>query len=157
MRLLGASLGGGIEQFRQRTAKIDGCSRQNPAYRYSRKTPVTFSYGGYFIIKLLKPYAKKYNGNCYFLTGNYKYIEPRMYNYIFKQYLKDAEINDINFHALRHTFATRAIEKGIDIKSLSEILGHSTVNMTLEKYVHPSLEQKRKQINKLNLLYSHVN
>ena len=106
-----------------------------------------------FIIKLLKPYAKKYNGNCYFLTGNYKYIEPRMYNYIFKQYLKDAEINDINFHALRHTFATRAIEKGIDIKSLSEILGHSTVNMTLEKYVHPSLEQKRKQINKLNVLF----
>lgn len=56
----------------------------------------------------------------------------------------------MNFHTLRHTFATRAIEKGINVKSVSEILGHSTVKMTLEKYVHITMEQKLKDINKLN-------
>ena len=102
-----------------------------------------------FLIKLLKLCPNSYNKNSYFLTGKCKYIEPRAYSYKFKKYLEQAKVNNINFHALRHTFATRAIEKGIDVKSLSEILGHSTVSITLEKYVHPSLEQKRKQINKL--------
>ena len=106
-----------------------------------------------FLIKLLIPYSKTYTVNSYFLSGDFNYIEPRAYSYKFKKYLEQAKVNNINFHALRHTFATRAIEKGIDVKSLSEILGHSTVSITLEKYVHPSLEQKRKQINKLNKMF----
>lgn len=101
------------------------------------------------IIKLLKKYKPMNRNSSYFLTGNIDYIEPRTLQNKFKKYLENAEIKDINFHALRHTFATRAIESGMDVKSLSEILGHSTVKITLEKYVHITMEQKRKQINKL--------
>ena len=72
------------------------------------------------------------------------------YNIDLKNYLEEAGVDYVNFHTLRHTFATRAIEKGINVKSVSEILGHSTVKMTLEKYVHITMEQKLKDINKLN-------
>ena len=58
-------------------------------------------------------------------------------------------MNEINYHALRHTFATRCIEEGFDIKSLSEILGHANVNITLNRYVHSSMEQKRKHMDRL--------
>lgn len=102
-----------------------------------------------YIISLLKKYTPINIRNTYFLTGNINYIEPRTMQNKFKKYLESAGIESINFHALRHTFATRAIESGMDIKSVSEILGHSTVKMTLEKYVHVTMEQKKKQINKL--------
>lgn len=59
-------------------------------------------------------------------------------------------MEDINYHALRHTFATRCIEEGFDMKSLSEILGHSSINITMNRYVHPSMEQKRKNMLKLD-------
>ena len=108
-----------------------------------RDIPLPYSLNA--LIKRLAPS----DNNLYFLSVTLKYIEPRAYQYKFKRYLKEAEIENINFHALRHTFATRAIENGIDIKSLSEILGHSSVNITLEKYVHSSMEQKRREINKL--------
>ncbi|MFR3411643.1 MAG: tyrosine-type recombinase/integrase [Coprococcus sp.] len=60
-----------------------------------------------------------------------------------KKVLKSAGIADANFHALRHTFATRCIELGFDVKSLSEILGHATVNITMNRYVHPTYEMKK--------------
>lgn len=101
------------------------------------------------IINLLKKYKSINRNNTYFLTGNMNYIEPRTLQNKFKKYLEKSGVENINFHALRHTFATRAIESGMDVKSVSEILGHSTVKMTLEKYVHITMEQKRKQINKL--------
>lgn len=101
------------------------------------------------IIILLKKYKPSNAELKYFLTGNINYIEPRTMQNKFKKYLEESDIDNINFHALRHTFATRAIESGIDVKSISEILGHSTVNMTLEKYVHITMEQKQRQINKL--------
>ena len=91
----------------------------------------------------------------YFLTGDKeKYIEPRTIQNRFKAVLKACDIEDANFHALRHTFATRCVEVGFDIKSLSEILGHSNVNITLNRYVHPTLELKRKNMSKLSDLFS---
>lgn len=101
------------------------------------------------IINLLNKYKPINRSNSYFLTGNMSYIEPRTLQNKYKKYLDKSGVENINFHALRHTFATRAIESGMDVKSVSEILGHSTVKMTLEKYVHITMEQKRKQINKL--------
>lgn len=101
-------------------------------------------------IKKVSDDQTKYSANLYFLTGNEKYMEPRTLQYRFKNYLEEAGVDYVNFHTLRHTFATRAIEKGINVKSVSEILGHSTVKMTLEKYVHITMEQKLKDINKLN-------
>ena len=91
--------------------------------------------------------------NSYFLTGTSKrYVEPRNMQNKFKKAIKDCGIENMNFHALRHTFATRCVELGFDIKSLSEILGHSSVNITLNRYVHPSMELKQQNMNKLSEL-----
>lgn len=79
--------------------------------------------------------------------------EPRTYQYRFHQLLKEAGIVSYNFHVLRHTFATNCIASGADIKSLSEILGHSGVNITLDRYVHPSEETKRMHLNALSAIY----
>lgn len=94
------------------------------------------------------------SSNAYFLTGSTdRFTEPRLFQYKFKKHLKEAGINEINFHALRHTFATRAVEQNFDVKSLSEILGHSTVGFTLDRYVHPSFELKKQSIEKLVACY----
>ena len=69
----------------------------------------------------------------------------------FKAYVRESGISTANFHALRHTFATRCVEVGFEIKSLSEILGHANVNITLNRYVHSSFELKCENMNKLNL------
>lgn len=114
-----------------------------------RKIPIP-----YFLLRELKKLSKHCSKESYILTSSEnRYIEPRAYQYKFKKYLKDAQIPNINFHALRHTFATRAIEQGMDVKSLSEILGHSTVNFTLERYVHPSFNLKKQNIEKLAVCY----
>ena len=91
------------------------------------------------------------SGRTYFLTGlKDKYIEPRTMQNRFKKALQACEIEDANFHTLRHTFATRCVELGFDLKSLSEILGHANVNITLNRYVHPSMELKQQNINLLS-------
>ncbi len=77
-------------------------------------------------------------------------IEPRVMQYRFKKYIAEAGISDANFHALRHTFATRCIEAGVDVKVLSEILGHSSVNITLDRYVHNSIDYKKDNIERFN-------
>lgn len=74
-------------------------------------------------------------------------MEPRTYQNIWKKCQKAAGIPYKNFHCLRHTFATNCIAQGIDVKSLSEILGHSDVKTTLNRYVHPSIATKRSHIN----------
>ena len=72
----------------------------------------------------------------------------------FKTVLKKCEIESANFHALRHTFATRCVELGFDVKSLSEILGHATVNITMNRYVHPTLDMKKENMEKLSSLFT---
>jgi len=91
---------------------------------------------------------------CYILTGNKTYMEPRLLQYRLKKYCCECNLADIHFHTLRHTFATRCTEAGVDIKSLSEILGHSSTSITLDRYVHSSLELKRKNMNKLSNVIS---
>lgn len=102
--------------------------------------------------KLMLMLQKRQNApNTYFLTGKTNlYVEPRTMQNRFKSTIKKAGIAPANFHALRHTFATRCIELGFDIKSLSEILGHASVNITLNRYVHPSMELKQKNMNMLS-------
>lgn len=77
------------------------------------------------------------------------FISPRTFEYRYKKILKAAKIEPVNYHTLRHTFATRCIECGVDIKSLSEILGHADASITLNTYVHSSIELKRLQLEKL--------
>ena len=92
--------------------------------------------------------------NTYFLTGEtWACVEPRTYQNRFKQYVNKSGIKDANFHSTRHTFATRCVELGFDLKSLSEILGHANVTITLNLYVHPSFESKRKNMNKLTYMH----
>ena len=74
--------------------------------------------------------------------------------YYFHKTLGINGIKIINFHALRHTFSTRCIENSFDIKTLSEILGHSNVKTTLELYVHSSMELKRKNMDKLPFIHA---
>ncbi len=80
---------------------------------------------------------------------NGKQIEPRLMQLKFKKYTAECGIENINFHSLRHSFATRCVEIGFDIKTLSEILGHKDVKTTLNKYVHSSMEQKIRQMDLL--------
>ncbi len=94
----------------------------------------------------LKKYAAE---DDYILSGDSRYVEPRSYQYRFKKLVKEAGIGDINFHALRHTFATRCIELGMDVKTISQLLGHSNVNITLNRYVHPAFEHQRDCLEKL--------
>jgi len=94
--------------------------------------------------------ANKYNSQCYFLTGlEDKFVEPRNYQYTFKQILQKINLPIYNFHILRHTFATDCININMDVKSLSRILGHSSVNITLDKYVHPSFETTKTYLEKI--------
>lgn len=103
------------------------------------------------IISFLK-YQYVNNDNAYLLTGNENYfIEPRSLNKKYTKILKRCKISHINFHALRHTFATRCIEIGMDVKTLSEILGHASVEITLNKYVHPSINRKQEQMQLLKM------
>ena len=87
--------------------------------------------------------------DCYILTGSTKPMEPRTLLNHYKKLLTEAGTGYYNFHALRHSYATRYIAEGFDVKSLSEILGHSSVRTTLELYVHPAAQLKRENIEKL--------
>ena len=79
-------------------------------------------------------------------------VEPRLMQLKFEKYIKECGLSKTNFHALRHTFATRCVEAGFDIKSLSEILGHSDVKITLNRYVHSSFKLKQKYMELLKPL-----
>lgn len=94
------------------------------------------------ICKTTYPYA----GEEFFLTNSSKYVEPRNYQYFFKRVLKNIGIRKVNFHILRHTFATRCVEVGFDVKTLSEILGHADTSITLNYYIHSSWENKQRQM-----------
>ncbi len=91
--------------------------------------------------------------NAYILTGiSGKYMEPRALQYRLGKILTACNLKGIHFHTLRHTFATRCIEVGFEIKSLSEILGHSNTKVTLDRYIHSSMELKRLNMVKLSSL-----
>lgn len=103
------------------------------------------------IYPVLKNLYRTADKSSFFLTNSQKFMEPRNYQYFFKRVIKRNEIRDVNFHILRHTFATRCVEVGMDVKTLSEILGHSNTNITLTYYVHSSLETKQRQIDMLKI------
>ena len=106
-------------------------------------------------VMILELFEKiRHEGNYVF--GKDKPMEPRTLQNHFKRLLKKAGLKHKNFHALRHTFATNCIESGADIKSLSEILGHSDVQISLNRYVHPSMDSKRKYLDGLSRFYGQI-
>lgn len=80
------------------------------------------------------------------------FVSPRTFEYRYHKVLEQYGVPRMNFHCLRHTFATRCIELSVDVKTLSEILGHANVGITLNTYVHSSIDLKRSQIEKLSTL-----
>lgn len=88
----------------------------------------------------------------YVLTNTENYMEPRTYRKYFKKFLEKNNIDNLNFHCLRHSFATRCITNGSDIKVVSDLLGHSTVNTTWNMYVHPSMSEKQKCVEIANII-----
>lgn len=101
----------------------------------------------YNILKQIRGKSKKTD---FVLTGSSEhYVEPRNYQYHFKEILKRNKVKKYKFHTLRHTFATNCIEAGMNIKFLSEILGHADVSITLNIYVHSSDKAKRKYLEKI--------
>lgn len=99
------------------------------------------------IVHTLKGY--KSLDDAFLITGTNKFMEPRLYHNKFKKVLNEIKINDYKFHVLRHTFASNCIRKGFDPKTLSEILGHSDIRLTLSLYVHSDIELKRCMMEKL--------
>ena len=100
-----------------------------------------------FLIDRLSTFAS--SPDHFILTNTVKPEETRSYLYFYKRQLSICGLPEYTFHTIRHTFATRCVEEGVDIKSLSEILGHSNVKITMNRYVHPSLETKRQCLEKL--------
>lgn len=126
------------------TGQRTGVIESSPKSEDSRRTvPIA----DFLIEQLLK--RKPRLQSAYLLTGSEQYIEPRSYENYYKRVLSAAGIPVCNFHTLRHTFATRCIESGADAKIVSVLLGHSTVRMTLDRYVHPTMNDKQASINRM--------
>lgn len=102
------------------------------------------------LFKALNMVKKQQTVEKYVVGEGYKAKEPRTYREIFNRILKQLGIPTIVFHMRRHTFATRCIESGCDYKTVSVILGHSNVATTLNLYVHPNLDQKKRCISRMN-------
>ena len=102
------------------------------------------------LFKALNVAKKQQRVEKYVVGEGSKAKEPRTYRETFSRILKRLEIPSIVFHGLRHTFATRCIESGCDYKTVSVILGHSNVATTLNLYVHPNLDQKKRCLQQLN-------
>ena len=93
------------------------------------------------LLRLLEKHRK--DDDMFVLSGSRKPVECRSVQYHFANLLKNGNLPSVHFHSLRHAFATNCIALGFDVKTLSEILGHSRVEITLNRYVHSSIERKR--------------
>ena len=110
-----------------------------------RKVPIAET-----LLKKLREIKCDYSENSFILTGTEeRFIEPITYRFTYKKCLKNCNVSYKKFHCLRHTFATRCIRAGMDAKSLSEVLGHNNVDVTLSIYLHSSYKIKKKYIDKI--------
>ena len=101
------------------------------------------------LLAMVKPMKKVVNGDFYVLTNEDKPTEPRTYRNYYNRLMEKLDIPKLKYHGLRHSFATRCIEAGCDYKTVSVLLGHSNISTTLNLYVHPNMEQKKRCINKM--------
>lgn len=112
-----------------------------------RVIPLTESLKEYLLDK------RKNATSAYLIHSRKTLAEPRVINYRFKKLIQDTSFSSIHFHVLRHTFATRCLEQGMDIASLSKILGHQSTKLTLDTYADSLLEHRHKEMKKIDLLF----
>lgn len=141
-----------IEQTAQRID--DGVDAKTKINFNSPKTPASVRVIPIpdFLIHELEKYKKSAG---YILRDNGEYTDARNISRRFKKLLEEAGIEDMNFHATRHTFSTRALELGFDAKTLSEILGHASVTTTLRLYAHSLPEYKKNEMERLGSLFNY--
>lgn len=101
------------------------------------------------LLGMLRPLKKVVDDDYYILTNDERPIEPRTYRNYYKRLMEKLDIPKLKYHGLRHSFATRCIEVGCDYKTVSVLLGHSNISTTLNLYVHPNMEQKKRCIDKV--------
>lgn len=101
------------------------------------------------LLRILKPFRKIVNPSFFVLTNDAKPTEPRTYRSYYKNLMRELDMPELKFHGLRHSFATRCIESNCDYKTVSVLLGHSNISTTLNLYVHPNMEQKKKAIEQM--------
>lgn len=101
------------------------------------------------LLAMIKPLKKVVNDDFYVLTNDERPTEPRTYRNYYNGLMEKLEIPKLKYHGLRHSFATRCIEAGCDYKTVSVLLGHSNISTTLNLYVHPNMEQKKRCITKM--------
>lgn len=101
------------------------------------------------LLGMLKPLKKVVNDDYYILTNDERPTEPRTYRNYYKRLMEKLDIPKLKYHGLRHSFATRCIKVGCDYKTVSVLLGHSNISTTLNLYVHPNMEQKKRCIDKV--------
>ena len=130
-----------IEDGERRTELVIGTPKTKNSIR---EIPVSKE-----LMKLIRPLKKLMNDDYFVITNEAKPTEPRTYRNYYKQLLKQLDIPNLKFHGLRHSFATRCIESQCDYKTVSVILGHANISTTLNLYVHPNMDQKKKCINKM--------
>ena len=113
-----------------------------------REIPMTREFA-----QLLRPLVNNTEPDCYVLSGTTSPIEPRVYRNHYKTLLRTLGLPDVRFHGLRHSFATRCIDGRCDYKTVSSILGHTSINTTLNMYVHPNVDQKRECLEKMSGIF----
>lgn len=101
------------------------------------------------LMAIVKPLKKVVNDDFYVLTNEEKPTEPRTYRNYYHRLMKRLGIPRLKYHGLRHSFATRCIESNCDYKTVSVLLGHANITTTLNLYVHPNMEQKKRCISKM--------
>lgn len=101
------------------------------------------------LLRMVKPLKKVVNSSFFVLTNSAAPTEPRTYRNYYKRLMKQLDIPALKFHGLRHSFATRCIESNCDYKTVSVLLGHSNISTTLNLYVHPNMEQKKRCIEQM--------
>lgn len=101
------------------------------------------------LLAIVKPLKKIVNDDFYVLTNDEHPTEPRTYRNYYNGLMEKLGIPRLKYHGLRHSFATRCIEAGCDYKTVSVLLGHSNISTTLNLYVHPNMEQKKRCITKM--------
>lgn len=100
-------------------------------------------------LALIRPLMKVVNRDYFIITNEPTPTEPRTYRSYYKRLMAQLDIPKLKFHGLRHSFATRCIESGCDYKTVSVILGHANISTTLDLYVHPNMEQKKRCIDRV--------